>query len=636
MLKFIRRNATALWVKIIFGTIILVFMTWGVGAVISSGGEIVARVNGENIDTPQYQRAYKGMVRFYENIYKDAFTPEIMKAMNLPARTVDQLINGRLMRQEAERLGLTVTDSELRDAISANTAFHGDSGFNRAIYLDVLRRNEMGPAEYEEAEREGILVSKIRDLITAGVLVNEADVRERFAYDNEKVDLSFVKVDPDQFRTGIEITDEGLKEYYDAHQDEFRLPDRVELEYVVFPNAVFEAAIEIPESEAQEYYDAHQAEFEQEEQVRASHILIRFDQGADEAAKAAARERAEAILAKAKAGEEFGRLAAENSEDSSSSRGGDLGFFRRGLMVPPFEAAAFAMQPGEISEIVETQFGYHIIQVQERQEAGTKPFADVQDQIVSKLKSERAQGIIREKATAAHGDLTSGKSLAEIAAAENLEVKTTGPLAQTDRVAGVNGTGLLNAAFALEQPGNGPVVTTPDAQVLFRVTEKIPTQVPELAAIREQVDKAARAQLAADKAKQIAEEILAAAKEQGLVAAAQTHGLTVEESGPVGRTDIKVGSIGTAPDLAKQAFELTAASPVAPVVYQVEGSSIVASLKDRIPADPATFDSEKEKLIETTEERLRNSVLTDFVTQLRSRADIVLGKGYETAPVSPL
>jgi hypothetical protein len=214
-------------------------------------------------------------------------------------------------------------------------------------------------------------------------------------------------------------------------------------------------------------------------------------------------------------------------------------------------------------------------------------------------------------------------------------MKTTGPLAQKDRVAGVNGTGLLNAAFALNQPGIGPVVTTPDGQILFRLMNKSPSQVPELAAIRDQVEKAARAKLAADKAKETAEKILAAAKEKGLEAAAQEHGLAVEETGPVGRTDNQVGAIGMSPDLAKQAFELTMDSPLAPSVYDVDGNSIVAALRQRIAADPAGFESQKTQLIEQAEAQLRSSVLTDFVTELRGRADIEIGKAYATTAAAP-
>jgi peptidyl-prolyl cis-trans isomerase D len=631
VLKFIRRNASALWVKIMFGAIAVVFMFWGVGAVVSSGGEAVAIVNGENIDPAQYKRAYAGMRRFYQNIYKDGFTPQIEKAMNLPARTVDQLISSSLLRQEADRLGFTATDVEVLDSIAGNTAFHLDGRFNRDVYIDVLRANGMRPSEYEEAQREEILVSKLRDLIIAGVVISAADVRARYDYDNEKVNLSFVKVDPEQYLAGLELNEEQIKQYYDSHQDEFRQPDRVELAYVVFPNAHYEASIDIPEAEVKEYYDGHQQEFHQEEQVRARHILIRVDEGADEPTKTAARQRAEDILAKAKAGEDFAKLATEHSEDSSSSRGGDLGFFRRGLMVPPFEEAAFAMKPSEISGVVETQFGYHIIRIEERTEEGTRPLAEVAGEITAKLKQQRAQDTVSENTTAAHVELTSGKSLEEIAAANGLEVKTTGPLAQKDRVAGVNGTGLLNAAFALDQPGIGPVVTTADGQIVFRVTNKIPSSVPELASIRDQVEKTARAKLAADKAKETAEKILAAAKEKGLEAAAQEHGLAVEESGSVGRADIKVGSIGTSPELAKQVFDLTTDSPVAPSVYDIDGDSIVVALRQRIPADAAAFDSQKEQLIEQAEAQLRNVVLNDFVTELRNRADVEIGKAYATA-----
>jgi peptidyl-prolyl cis-trans isomerase D len=636
VLKFIRRNKDALWVKLTFGAIVVVFIGWGVGAVGIDRGQVVASVNGEPIDPAEYKLAYDGMVRFYQNLYKDALTPEIMERMNIPGRTVDQLISSSLMRQEAERLGLAATDSEVRDSISSTPAFQIGGAFNRDAYVETLRRSGAGltPSKYEESVRREILVNKLRDLITAGVRVSEADVRQRFEFDNEKVNLNFVRIDAKQFAEGVEVKEEDVKAHYDAHSDQFREPERVEIEYILFPTSRYEGEVEVADAEVQEYYDGHQAEFTQEEQARARHILIRVEEGADEATKSEARKRADAALARVKAGEDFGKVATETSEDSSAARGGDLGFFKRGMMVPPFEEAAFGLQPGQTSEIVETQFGLHIIKLEEHTPAGTKTLADAREQIVAKLKQQRTQDLVRNKATSAHTEAAGGKSLQDIAAAGGLEVKTAGPVAKTERVAGVSGLGLVNAAFALGQPGIGPVVSSPEGQVVFRLVKKTDSFVPELAAIRERVEAAARDKLAADKAKAKAEELLAAAKEKGLVDAAQGQGLTVEESGPVRRSDTKVGEIGIAPDLAKQAFELTAESPVAPVVYDISGSSVVVALKERIPADETAFAAAKDDLIKSTTQRLENEVLTDFVKQLRSHAAIEIGHGFQSASAS--
>lgn len=636
MLKFIRRNASAWWIKAMFLAIVVVFVGWGVGSMGGESGQFVARVNGETIGQVEFERAHRNMARFYEDIYKGALTPEILKQMNLPARTVEQLIAARLLRQEAERLGLVATDTEARNAIAAMPAFQIDGILNKETYVRVLRANGLSPGEFEAAQRDEILADKLRDLVTAGVQVTDADVRPRFDHDNEKIDLFYVKIEPSQFTDQIELKEEDVKGYHEANSESFRVPDEVEIEYLLFPNAHFEADIRLAEADAKEYYDGHQDEFRQEEQVRARHILIRLAEDADDAGKAEARTRADDALAKIKGGADFATLATEASEDSSASRGGDLGVFRRGLMVPEFEAAAFALEPGQVSEVVETQFGFHIIKVEEKIPAGMRPFEDARLQIEAKLRSQKAQDLAREKADKGHVDLSAGKTLPDIAAAHGLEVRTAGPLAQGEVAPGVGGTGLVSAGLSLEAAGPGPVVTVPEGMVIFRVTQKHPSHVPELAAIRQEVEKAARAKLAAEKAKTTADELLTAAKEKGLAAAAAEKGLTVQESTPFGRTDPQVGGIGAAPELNKQAFEMTLESPLAPSVHDVDGAYVIAALNRRFPADASIFDTEKEKLIEAEETRLRNEVLTNLVSTLRSQAEIIVGKGYESTTTGTL
>lgn len=638
MLKFIRRNATAWWIKAMFFAIAAVFVLWGVGSVGEGGGNVVARVNGENIDPLEFERTYRNMQRFYASIYKDQLTPEVLQALNLRARTVDQLITVSLLRQEAERLGLMATDAEVRNAISSTAAFQVDGVFDKDLYLRTLRAQEvpLTAAEYEESQREDIVVSKLRDLVTAGVQVNEADVRDRFEYENEKVALHYVKLEPSQFTDKVELKEEDVKAYYEAHSEELRVPDRVEIEYVLFPNARFESGVEVSEADAKQYYDENQGEFAQQEQVHARHILIRSPEAADEQTKAEARQRAEAALTRIKEGADFATLATEVSEDSSASNGGDLGFFRRGMMVPPFEEAAFSLQPGQTSNIVETQFGFHIIKVEERTEAGAPPFEETRAQIEAKLRTQRAQDLVRERANQGHVDASGGKALGEIAAAHELEVKTAGPLAKTDQVGGISGTALSNAAVSVEAVGVGPIVTVPDGAVLFRVVQKLPSHVPELAAIREQVEEAVRKDKASQLAKTTADEMLAAAQEKGLRPVAEERAFQLQESGPFGRTDVQIGSIGAAPELKKQAFQLTVEKPIAPAAYDVDGAYVIAALHERFPADSTVFDQQKEQMIETAEARYKNEVLTKLVTRLRADASISVGRGYETGETAAL
>jgi peptidyl-prolyl cis-trans isomerase D len=632
VLKFIRRNANAAWVKFMFVAIVLVFIFWGWTARSAFKGEkvhVVARINDEVIEPGHFFRAYNNMLRAYQDVYKDNFKPEIIKMLDLKNRAVDQLIDASLLRQEAESIGLRTSESELRDSIAKADVFKEDGRFNKERYISILRANSLTPAEFEESERQRLLVQKIQDLIVAGVHVGEAEALDQYRLQNERVDLHFLKFDAAKYVPEVSVTDEELQAYYDGHKEEFREPERARIEYVLYAPDAFVDKVEVTDAEIQAYYDAHPAEFTTPEQVHARHILFKLAPNADAATTTAVRQRAEEALGKVKAGEDFAELAKQYSEDSSAAQGGDLGAVSRGQMVKPFEDAAFALAPGATSEIVASQFGLHIIKVDSKQEAATQPLADVRDRIVSQLKQQKAHEMAQTQAGQAREKVAGGETLAGVAGAVGLSVTTPPPFAQTENIEGLGrAPELTGAALATGAGQVGPVVTSPKGFFVFRVADKFESKVPELAAIHDKVLAAARKQRAAGLAKTKAEAALAEVQKSGIDQAATANQLTVEDTGPFTRQIPSVPKIGNAPDLKKEAFRLTGEKPVAPQVYTVGDSAFVVVLKERLPADEEKFKTDKDNLIRQTEERRKGQAMEQFVDRLKKKAAVVRDDSY--------
>jgi len=630
VLKFIRRNADAAWVKFMFVAIVVVFVFWGMGGIV--GGEkaqIVARVNRDVIEPTEFMRAYNNLLRLYQDIYKDTFKPEMVKSFDLKQRAVDQLIQTTLLQQEAQRIGLRVGETEVRDSIATFPSFQEDGHFNKELYIRALRANNLTPGEFEEMERQELLVKKMHDLIAVGVHVSEAEVRERYQIDNEKVNLRFVKFDAPAFLGDVTVADADVLAYYDKNKETFRDPERVRVEYILYPTEKFADQVTVADADVQRYYDEHAADYEKPEQVRARHILLKVAPGTGAEAKAAIRKRAEDVLAKVKAGEDFAALAKQYSEDSSAAQGGDLGFFKRGQMVKPFEDTAFSLNPGETSGIVESQFGFHIIKVEAKEDAHTQSLDEVRGSIVAALKQSGAKDLARSHAEADRAKAAGGEALASVAQAAGFSVSTPGPFAQSESIGGLGPSpALARAAFAAHAAEVGPVVELPQGFAVFRLIERIDAHVPPLDDIRKRVEDKLRTERAQAVAKSKAEVALAELQKTDIDTVAKANNLKVEDTGPFGRSGTYIPVLGNAPDLKKVAFELTPEKPVAPAVYTVAGSSVLAVLKERLPVDEEKFKTDKNTLMHQAEERLQQQAMEEFVNYLKAHASIEVAQDY--------
>lgn len=620
MLKVLRKNYQSIWVKGALSAIVLVFVFWGIGSVGMNRMEVAVRVNDEVISEKQLNFAYD----MAQRSMRDRFKGELPAGL-LRQQATDELIKTRLLCQEAERLGLAVTDEELRMSIEAQ--FGGRP--SKEAYVQALRSNGLTPAVFEQLQHDDVLSRKVLEVATAGVQVSEAQAKERYRYEKEQVALRIVKLSASTFLDQVTLTDEEIRSYYDARKEQFREPERASLSYLRFSADQFAGAVNPTEDEVRDYYDGHQDQYHKAEEIRARHILFRVMSGVSDEQRTAVRARATEALTKAKAGEDFAALAQKYSEDSSASSGGDLGFFSRGKMVQPFEDAAFGLAVGALSDLVESPFGYHIIKVEEKRAERIDPLETVHDAIVKTLKGERGRRLALERAEKVRERLLDGEDLQAVAQSVNVAVVSPPPFGREEPIAGLpRNAELIKAVFETEAGQVTDVVTLDDGYLVGRVAQRVASFVPELDAARERVEKALRQERASAAAKTRAEALLAQLKERRDVdALAAAEKLTVEDTGPFGRQGGHVPKVGNVQELKDAAFRLTTEQPVAPQVYQAGGDVFIAVLKEHLPADEAKFESEKTTLMEQERRRLERTVSEQFVNYLKGKARIEFGSG---------
>jgi peptidyl-prolyl cis-trans isomerase D len=633
MLDFVRSKQKSIIIKVVFGLIILSFV---IGyAMLTSPGDsqnggqpnVAVTVNGKAVPFDDFQAAYSNLYQLYQNIYQEQFTPTLERQLKLVQKSLDGVINQTLLLDEARRQGLEVSKQELVAAIARIPAFQQDGVFNKNRYLQVLTAQRMSSEEFEEMQRRDLLVGKVRDGLQKNVTVSDAEILQEFRDSREKVDLEFVRFAPAAFERQVLVTDAELGAYFEKQKEQFRSPERVSLSYIEFHPQDYAAQVTFDDQELEVFYRRHLDRFETPELARAAHILVKVPDNADAAVRQQKRAQAEKLLAEAKAGKDFANLARQFSEDQASAvNGGDLGNFSRGTMVPAFEQAAFSLKPGELSNLVETPFGFHIIKLIALTDAKVRPLSEVTDEIKRGLRVEKAWQLAFEKAMDAYNVNRKDGSLATAAASTGLKVLETGRFAR-DEAAGPLGRNeeIIEAAFLLGDGELGRPVRAERSVVLYALKERVPSRIPTLGEVRSQVEQAFRQARSADVAKASATRLLNAAKGGGgLSAPARSAGQQVEESGPFTRSFSPfVPKVGTSEELAQAAFTLKSPGECIDRIFEIDGHFVVAALKSRESADPTLLGiGEREQLRQTLLERKQNEAVKTRLEELKAGAVI--------------
>jgi peptidyl-prolyl cis-trans isomerase D len=626
MLNVMRKNAQNWLIKIILGAIVVVFVFWGVGSFTNKQASRVAQVNGEPISIEAYRTAYNNLVEQYRQRFKDQLTDEMLEMLKVKQQVVNQLVSQRVLLQEAERQGLRVTDEELANSIAQIPAFQRNGAFDSRLYHNLLSRLRMTPEGFEMNQRQQLLTQKISDLVVASAFVSPEEVRQRYDWENAGVNLDYVLVEPGRYEDITADADE-LTAYYDKNKDSYKTAPQVQVRYVLFSPADFEDQVTVEPEEVEAYFNTNPDEFREEKTVSARHILLKVAADADTETVEKRRQEAAAIAAKAKAGEDFAELAKTYSEGPSKDSGGNLGTFKRGTMVKPFADKAFSMQPGDVSDPVKTQFGWHIIKVEKVNPETVVDLATATPKIEKKLREQRTKTLAFDAAESVYEDVFNPEDFTQVAEAHGL-TPVTSEFFEQGKGPAANIPGkrkFIQAAFDLPENEVSEIVDLDTAYAILQMVAKKPAEVQALDAVKDRVMADLLKEKRAEEAKRVAESILEAAKAEGedLAKAAAAEGFSLKSTGVFKRND-SIPEIGYERDLAKAAFALNTGNPLADKVFKTAKGYYVIALKTRQSADPEGFDEQEGTIQQRLLQQKQSTIYEQWLADAKARAEIVI------------
>jgi peptidyl-prolyl cis-trans isomerase D len=552
--------------------------------------------------------------------------PAMLQSMNVRETAVERLVQIRLIENEARRLGLSIDDDELEKTIGTQAAFQTDGQFDVHRYRAILAENNLEPSVYENMTRDAMLADALRQMVAATVQVSTEEAHRAYDSYAGKISLAYIEVPYSAFEAGINPSEQDVAKFYHDHLEVFREPDRVKISFVRYnPTALAGSAMPTDE-EIQEYYEQNlKTAFTHPAQVRARHILLGVGPGASSAERAAARSKADDILKKLKSGGDFPALAKQYSEDpGSKDKGGELGFFGSGELVKPFEDVAFALKPGAYG-IAESQYGFHVIQVEESKPAHIDAPEEARSKIVEALRQRNGEDVAKQYL---QQDLTAaltGHAIDDVAKKRGLTAVETPFFAANEPIHGAEDYPQLGAEALKLKDGEVRALTEGPEPYLVKLIARNPAHLPTLAEIKDLVRKAYIRVGAEKKAQQTAQDILKQVKSPNELAtvAAQNH-LTVARTADLPRTSNEIPGIGAVPGLMAAAVVLPKLPGVIDRAMESDGNWFVFEVSSRTPPKPGQWKIQGPAFTQRMLEQRRTSAWINFVNGLKSSADVVI------------
>jgi peptidyl-prolyl cis-trans isomerase D len=497
MIRFLQQNnkVTKYLFGIIIGAAILGMVITFVPGIFDSLGAGGDPTNYATVRTPGFFGRIFGQTLPITQAEVSRQAQQLAQRQGLPAmyaqfimpQAGQQLIQLKILQLEADRLGLQATDEDLRHELHqgqlGQVLFPNGKFIGQDAYMNLIQAQfDLTIDQFEKLVKDSIGIGRLQALITAGVTVPDNEVRDSYRVSGTKVKFDYAVISATDIANSLNPSDSDLQAYFKNNAARYAnaIPETRKIQYISFGADDIPGGIpQVSDAEIQAYYNAHLADYQVKDQVRARHILIAVPAGASPQVDAAAKAKAQGILDQLHKGGDFAKLAQENSDDpGSKAQGGELGWFQHGKMVPAFDQAAFALQPGQISGLVKTSFGYHIIQVEEKQTAHTKSLAEVKSQIVPLLQQQKLGAAEQAYANTLTAEAKQN-GLDKTAAAHNLHVVTTDYVARDGVIAGVSdGTSILAGAFG-ETKGAPPAsASTGDGYAVYQVVDVQPSHAP--------------------------------------------------------------------------------------------------------------------------------------------------------------
>ena len=546
-------------VRIVLGIVVgflgigmLLYLVPGQGGTTTTSADVVATVGDSSITLDDVRQQL-------QRIERGGQLPAAMAPL-YAQQVLKQLVLQHALDIEADRLGLHVSDEDRRDRILqlVPTAFQGDTFVGMDQYAAAVQdRFQMGVPEFEELVRQSLVEQKFEQLVTDGITVTPQEVQEEFRYKNEKIKIQYIVIKPDDLQAKIDASDADLAAYFEKNKSKYVVPEKRVVQYITLDPTSLASRVSVTDDGERAYYQSNLDKYHIDDRVHVAHILFKTV-GKTDAEIAEIQKTAEMVDQKAKHGGDFGALAKQYSEDTTKDQGGDLGWIVRGQTVPEFEQAAFTLPVGSISDLVRTQYGFHIIHVIERQMARTQSFDEVKADIAAALQTEKAQALAEQLASQIAEDIRRGGRvpLADVAKKYGLTVQESQPLGPNDALPGIGTVPEAQQEILQERADDvSAPIHTDTGYVILSVKQIEPAHPATLAEVHDTVLQDYRHDKAVDQAKQLAADVAQRSKSgQTLDAIAKADDLQVKTSDAFAR-DGDIPDAGSAKQLAA-AFDL--------------------------------------------------------------------------------
>jgi peptidyl-prolyl cis-trans isomerase D len=633
MLQFLRKRAQSLLIQAIVVIIALVFIFWGVGTNMMNKQEAAIVVDNEEISFQQFQQAYDQAYARLAQQFGGTVPKGLAESLNIKQQVISQLTQEALLRQGGQEMGLMVSGKEIQDEIEAMVQFQDNGRFDIERYQTILAANRLSPEKYEQSLRYELLGNKtIASIGAFADVATDFEIEELYNLEKETLSVSYTAITPESFIDDIVIDDGELAAWYEANSAAYQTEKEVQLGYLPFLYRDIGERITIEEGQVSSYYDDHITDYQVPEKRHARHILFRASPEDSEEIHQSQLAKAEEVLEKAKSGEDFAGLAQQYSEGPTAATGGDLGFFAKAEMVKPFSEAVFSMEPGQISDVVKTDFGYHIIKLEEVQLGGVKTLDEVREEIVSKLRLEQAKPLAFQLANTAYEEIIGAGSLdAYLDTQPDAELIETPFFKRSKPPAGVTSDpAFLDTAFDLKAAELSSIVETADGYVIISAEAIKEPQVPDLATIRDEVAADYRAEKAAEKAEEAAKMLISEAQQDGssLEQAAKARNLEVQKAEKLMKNDPAYQS-SFPQQLVADAFRLSSSAPVSPEPGVVDNIYYVYRFDQRTPPEKAMSEEDRARYRELLIQFKQQRLLDAWIRNRQAEADIHINKSLE-------
>lgn len=628
MLEKIREGSQGKWAIVILGLVILSFVFAGVGGYVSSSsGVAAAEVNGDEIPQSTLERAYENERARLESQFGEAFSALAADANYLSEfrqGILDRLIGDKLIEQTAEELGLRVSDQQILEEIRGMESFQLGGQFNNDRYLDLIRSSGFQPAAFRDYMRSEMTRQQVARALLGSEFALSSEAKEIFALQQQTRDIKFISVPSAPFNSEVTNTDEEVQAYYQKNLAQFDTEEKVSVSYVELTLDDLLPLVTVNEEELQQAYEQAAADYKTPEQRRASHILVEFGEDKD-----AALERAQAALAKVQGGAAFEDVAKSDSDDTfSAENGGDLDYFVKEDMDPAFSEAAYSLQNvGDVSDVVESEFGFHVIKLTDVTPEQVTPYEEVKADLEQNVKREKAIEefyVIQQNIAEVAFEVPD--SLEEVAAAANKPVNTTDLFTRNSAPQEINNPVVLASAFSdeliLEGVNSDVLEMGENHIVVIRVAQHEPERTRTLEEVSADIQALLVAEKSQQAAKQWASEMLAALE------AGEDITAKLEEKGLTWETQEKVARFGStvANEIVEKSFQLSTNSENNRAVVELASGDVGIVQLDKINAGEEVPEEQVARLQQRLAEAKSQGMYRSLIEALKADADIKIYK----------